>query len=79
MSHVNGLSGPLKCDGAHECMATVTHVDEKGYVYCRAHGIRRKSYRRCRQLTAHETKILISGGVIYYDPKRNLSKVPEVA
>jgi hypothetical protein len=51
----------LKCDMTRECAAPVTHIDEKGFVYCREHGIDRKSYCRSRQLTAGEIKTLTSG------------------
>jgi hypothetical protein len=54
-------NGTLKCDMKRECTEAVTHIDEKGFVYCRAHGISRKSWMRCRQLTPRELKQLKSG------------------
>jgi hypothetical protein len=55
------VGGRLKCGMRRECQADVTHIDDKGYVYCREHGIERYSHRRCRQLTAKELRQLRSG------------------
>ena len=51
----------LKCDMEKECTQAVTHIDNKGFVYCREHGIRRKEWRPCRQLTPAELKQLKAG------------------
>lgn len=53
----------LKCDGygMNACMHPVTHIDEKGYVYCTSHGEQRQAHRRCRKLRAHELQTLRSG------------------
>jgi hypothetical protein len=64
-------NGTLCCDMAHECKAAVTHIDEKGFVYCADHGATRKNYCRCRQLFPKELRTLRSGTPIHYDPKRN--------
>jgi hypothetical protein len=58
MSHLNGK---LKCDMEKDCAEDVTHIDEKGYVYCHEHGVQRKSWRRCRQLTPKELRQLQAG------------------
>jgi hypothetical protein len=68
MSYRNGR---LKCDMHNECGAQVTHFDEKGFAYCRDHGIARKSPHRCRQLSTGERKALEAGAAIYYEPARN--------
>ena len=51
----------LTCDMEQTCTAPVTHIDIKGYVYCRQHGIARKIYCRCRQLTRAELAQLHAG------------------
>ena len=51
----------LKCDMKAECTEAVTHIDNKGFVYCHAHGVQRKGYRPCRLLTSKERKQLESG------------------
>ena len=68
MTHKNGA---LHCDMTTDCAATVTHIDEKGFVYCRAHGICRKNYCRCRQLTKAELRTLMAGKTIHYRPEMN--------
>jgi hypothetical protein len=56
----------LKCDMTSTCTSPVTHVDEKGYVYCTPHGIGRRAYNRCRKLTPSEKKKLERGETISY-------------
>lgn len=52
----------LTCDMERDCAAPVTHIDEKGFVYCAKHGPeRRHSGRRCRRLTPAELKQLRAG------------------
>jgi hypothetical protein len=52
----------LKCQMTKECTEDVTHVDEKGFIYCACHGYnRRVSGRKCRKLTKKELKTLIAG------------------
>lgn len=51
----------LKCDMREECNIVVTHIDIKGFIYCKGHGEQRKISHRCRQLTVKELKILKSG------------------
>lgn len=56
--------GPLKtlrCDMAEGCMEPVTHMDEKGFIYCLAHGNQRKSWKRCRKLKPAELRLLKDG------------------
>lgn len=61
----------LRCDMARDCDATVTHIDEKGYAYCAAHGVqRRESGRRCRKLRPWELAVLRTGKPLpSYDPR----------
>ena len=51
----------LKCDMAETCSQPVTHIDDKGYVYCTHHGIQRRDWRRCRKLRPHELRRLERG------------------
>ena len=59
MSH--GTNGELKCDMEKDCGEAITHIDDKGYIYCHAHGVQRKSFRPCRKLTPKELKQLKAG------------------
>ena len=54
-------NGDLQCDMRADCSAPVTHVDEKGYVYCAEHGEQRKSVRACRRLATMELRQLRMG------------------
>lgn len=56
----------LACQWVTDCASGVTHVDEKGYVYCATHGNTRKSHCRCRKLTPTEKRTLEGGGTIKY-------------
>lgn len=58
MSYVNGKP---KCDMTHDCTEPVTHIDQKGYAYCTAHGLDRRSYRPCRKLRPHEVRKIYRG------------------
>lgn len=51
----------LTCDMTNDCHEPITHIDEKGYIYCRAHGIQRKTCCRCRQLQPAELNRLKRG------------------
>jgi len=45
----------LKCDMSKTCEEPVTHIDEKGFVYCTKHGVQRRgSGHRCRKLRPNE-------------------------
>jgi hypothetical protein len=43
------------------CGEEVTHIDEKGYIYCTNHGWARRSWCRCRKLRPHELSRLRRG------------------
>ena len=51
----------LRCDMNRECTEPVSHIDDKGYGYCTAHGQQRQEYRRCRKLRPHELRRLQRG------------------
>jgi hypothetical protein len=59
----------LKCDMNKSCFRVVTHVDEKGFVYCYEHGRDRRAYCRSRLLSGAEIKTLKAGGSIRYRRK----------
>lgn len=53
--------GQLHCDMVVGCNAAITHLDEKGFVYCAEHGKQRKEYKRCRLLKPRELSVLREG------------------
>ena len=58
------------CDMRHECTAPVTHIGEKGYVYCAEHVQCRRGVERCRRLRAFELRLLESGHALpWYKPR----------
>lgn len=55
----------LKCDMRDQCTEPITHIDEKGFIYCRHHGIaRRESGYRCRQLRGFELNRIKAGNPV---------------
>jgi len=61
--------GKLRCDMSKDCAQAVTHIDEKGFAYCAAHGAERKAYRHCRALRPYELRRLEAGKTIDYELK----------
>ena len=62
----------LTCDMRKDCKQAVTHIDEKGYVYCSSHGDLRKCSMRCRNLSEKEINQLESGKPLkQYEVKNN--------
>lgn len=59
----------LRCDMKQDCAAPVTYVDNKGYVYCTAHGAMRRFIRPCRKLRPAELEALEAGKSITYRRK----------
>lgn len=58
MSFIDGVA---RCDMRDECAESVTYIDEKGFVYCTAHGQLRQRYHRCRKLRPHELRKVLRG------------------
>jgi hypothetical protein len=54
----------LTCDMVRDCENPITHIGEKGYVYCAGHVGRRSGVERCRKITRAEMATLLSGGTI---------------
>lgn len=50
-----------RCDMEKDCLEPVTHLDQKGYVYCTEHGLDRRRFRPCRKLRTHEINKLNRG------------------
>ena len=68
----------LTCDGVKSCDSEITHIDEKGFIYCANHGKERQEYRRCRKLAAWELRLIEAGQPVpsYTPVKRNLTWIP---
>jgi hypothetical protein len=49
------------CDMRRECTNTVTHIGEKGYVYCADHAPDRKGVERVRRMRVWELKLVLAG------------------
>ena len=57
-----------KCDMRDDCKRPISYVDNKGFVYCREHGIARKlSGVPCRQLTPHQINRVEHGKTITFN------------
>lgn len=59
----------VKCDGSgghwgEGSPGGITHLDQKGYVYCSGHGARRKQHRACRKLRPWELKRILAGKLL---------------
>jgi hypothetical protein len=53
------------CEGLRGCGAPITMLDNKGYVYCQAHGrMRRQSGTPCRDLAMWERDLISAGKAI---------------
>lgn len=54
--------GGLTCDMVRGCAGTVTHIENKGYVYCRTHASQRRGFNpHLRLLTPKELEQLKAG------------------
>jgi hypothetical protein len=63
----------LQCEMKDDCKAPVTHVEEKGYIYCTEHAIQRRTGVgwRNRKLRPWELRMLRAGGQVpSYKPIR---------
>lgn len=69
----------LVCDGEHGCTCPVSHIDEKGFAYCTAHGVARRAATgiRCRKLRVWELALLRAGKTLpSYTPRARWPKEP---
>lgn len=58
-STANSIS--LRCEMRDDCQQPVTHIDNKGFIYCEEHGFQRRYYHPCRHLRPHELNRLRKG------------------
>lgn len=57
----------LHCDMKQSCPDAVSHVDNKGFLYCTKHGVQRRANGTpCRQLRPSEIQKLVRGETIRY-------------
>lgn len=52
------------CDMEADCTAPITHLDDKGWVYCTPHGEQRQMSHRCRKLRPHELARINRGDTV---------------
>lgn len=50
-----------KCDMKSDCLNPITHIDNKGFVYCTECGKDRKLTHSCRKLRPWELKLIQAG------------------
>jgi hypothetical protein len=53
----------MQCDMKHDCHSVVTHIGEKGYIYCTEHAVERRQsgYERTRKMRQWELKLIKAG------------------
>jgi hypothetical protein len=49
------------CDMERDCAEQVTHIGEKGFVYCAKHVGDRRGWERCRAMRPWERRLVASG------------------
>lgn len=59
------------CDMRSDCINTVTHVGNKGYIYCSSHAAARAGVEKTRELKKIELEHLHEGLPIGFTPKKN--------
>jgi hypothetical protein len=50
----------MKCAMTDECNNPIKYIDIKGFIYCKEHGLVRKSHTSCRQLKPNELKLILA-------------------
>lgn len=57
---------PPTCEMERDCTSEVTHIGDKGYIYCESHAARRRSggRERCRKMTPAEVQLIKDGKTI---------------
>ncbi len=51
----------LKCDMHERCKMRITHIGEKGYIYCLSGAEQRRGWERVRKLRVWELRLLERG------------------
>lgn len=64
----------LRCVGAEGCVSPVTHIDNKGFIYCASHGEARRFARPCRKMRKWEIARLEGGQTISWEPTTRAPK-----
>jgi hypothetical protein len=54
----------LQCDMDRSCTEPVTHLEDKGYVYCTGHADCRRGLHRIRKLRPYEIRKLLQGDLL---------------
>ncbi|GGG86892.1 hypothetical protein [Edaphobacter dinghuensis] len=56
----------LSCEMRDDCLNAVTHIGNKGYIYCSVHALERRQsgYERTRRLRVWELKLLRNGDAV---------------
>jgi hypothetical protein len=54
----------LTCGMTEDCLSDVTHIDNRGFLYCTFHGLKRRNDTPCRKLWSHELNKLRKGEII---------------
>lgn len=49
------------CEMSDECNGVVTHVGDKGYVYCESHAVARRYWERTRRMRPWEVRWIEQG------------------
>jgi hypothetical protein len=50
-----------RCEMSRDCAQPVTHVGEKGYIYCAGHAATRRGHERTRALRPWELELIRAG------------------
>lgn len=51
----------LICEMKKDCVNPVTHIGERGFVYCAEHAPLRQGWERVRRVVPWELKLLLAG------------------
>ena len=68
----------MQCEMKHDCCNLVTHIGEKGYIYCVEHALARRQsgYERTRKMRPWEVRLIASGQPL---PSYRLLAQPKVS
>ena len=61
---MTNLKKKLQCEMEDECSNVVTHIEDKGYIYCAEHARERRMSGfggRCRKMRPHELRRVQAG------------------
>lgn len=78
MTHADTTPNAMQCQMTGKCTAPVTHIGNKGYIYCTEHALDRRSsrYEQTRAMRPWEVALLATGESLpSYDRKRKPAPV----